>query len=143
MPAPRDDRPIDELDLLRAPRRSDLDQARAHRAILDAAAPLLARRRRPTTPWDVLAAWARPSLVAASIVLAIAVGALQLRTPRQLEPEPVLLDDVLVAESGAAAVLAVLVGNQEPDADAVMAAALIARNSESSAPDAVPEREQR
>lgn len=143
MPEPRNDRPIDELELLRATGRSDLDRERARRAILSAATPLLARRRRPTSSWEVLAGWARPGLVAASIVLAIALGAVQLSGPRPRALDPVLLDDVLVGEAGDGAVLAVLVGNQEPDADAVMAATLQTRDIESGAPRLNPERDQR
>lgn len=144
MPEPRDERPLDELSLLRPPPRSDVDRASARRAILTAAAPLLARRRAPASSWDVLAGWARPGLVAAGIILAIALGALQLGPSRRSEPAPVLLDEVLVGENGSAAVLAVLVGNQEPDVDAVVAAALLERRVESvPAPDVSPERDQR
>jgi hypothetical protein len=143
MPEPGNDRPIEELKLLRATERSDLERARARRAILAVAGPILARRRRPTSSWEVLANWARPGLVAASIVLAIALGAVQLGGPRSRAPEPVLLDDVLVGEAADGAVLAVLVGNQEPDADAVMAATLRDRATASSAPRLNPERDQR
>lgn len=143
MPEPRNDGPIDELELLRAPVPSDLARVRARRAILSAAAPALARRGRPTTSWEVLAAWARPGLVAASILLAVALGAVRLGGPRSSGPEPVLLDDVLVGEAGGGAVLAVLVGSQEPDADAVMAATLINGASEAGAPQPNPERDQR
>jgi len=143
MPEPREDRHLDELELLRAPARSDLERARARRAILALAAPILERRRHQATSWEVLAGWARPGLVAASIVLAVAIGTFQLGGPRQPSPEPVLLEDVLVGEGGGAAVLAVLVGNQAPDADAVMAAALAMRGTELAPPDAPPEREQR
>jgi hypothetical protein len=143
MPEPRDDRPLDELELLRPPARSDLDRARARRAILTAAAPIFARRGRQATSWEVLAGWARPGLVAAGIALAVAIGAVQLGGSREPSPEPVLLEDVLVGEGGGAAVLAVLVGNREPDADAVMAAALVTRGTEPAPPITLPEREER
>ncbi len=142
MPEPRDDRPIDGFELLSAPPRSDLERAAARRAILAAAAPLLARRR-PASSWDVLAGWARPGLVAASIALAVAVGALQLGPSRGGEPAPVALDEVLVGEGGGAAALAMFIGTQEPDADAVMAAALLERGAESPPPTVSREREQR
>lgn len=142
MPEPRDDRPIDGFELLSAPPYSDLERAAARRAILTAAAPLLARRR-PRTSWDVLAGWARPGLVAASIALAVAVGALQLGPSRASEPAPLALDEVLVGEGGGAAALAMLVATQEPDADALMAAALLERVAESPPTTVTPEREQR
>lgn len=141
MPEPTDDRPIEGLDQLRASPRSQLDRQRARRRILTAASPLLAKRR-PASSWDILAGWARPGLVAASIALAIAVGAVQLTNSRASRPAPVALDDVLVGEGGGAAVLAVLVGTQEPDVDAVLAAELGERSQPASA-DVIPERKQR
>ena len=126
MEEPRDDTPISQLESLRAPPRSDLDRREAMERILQAATPLLNRRSRPGSSWDVLASWARPGLVAASIALAMVAGAVQLRAPRA-QPAPVALDEVLV---GSGAVLAVLVANSEPDADAVVVAALF----ESTAP---------
>jgi hypothetical protein len=90
-----------------------------------------------------LAAWARPGLVAASIALAIAVGAVQLTPSGQREPAPVGLDEVLVGESGGAAVFAVLVGTQEPDVEAVLAAELPERGTEPATRGAIPRRDQR
>ena len=141
MPEPTDDRPIEGLDHLRASPRSQLDRQRARRRILTAASPLLAKRR-PASSWDILAGWARPGLVAASIALAIAVGAVQLTSSRASRPAPVALDDVLMGEGGGAAVLAVLVGTQEPDVEAVLAAELGERSLPPSA-ELIPEREQR
>ncbi|MGD8866644.1 MAG: hypothetical protein PVI01_03425 [Gemmatimonadales bacterium] len=142
MPEPRDEKPIDGLDWLRASPRSELDRRRARRRILAAASPLLAKRR-PASSWDILAGWARPGLVAASIALAIAVGAVQLTGSRESRPTPVALDDVLMGEGGGAAVLAVLVGNQEPDVEAVLAAELGEPRAEPASPDFPRERKQR
>lgn len=140
MSKPPDERPIHELEQLRASPRSQIERQRARRRILAAAAPLLARRR-PATSWDVLAGWARPGLVAASVALAISLGAVRLTPSRQSEPAPLPLDEVLVGEGGA--VMAVLVGTQEPDADALLAAELMEPRAEPSTSDAVPQREQR
>lgn len=142
MPEPRDDRPVEGLHQLRASPRGELDRRRARRRILTAARPLLAKRR-PASSWDILASWARPGLVAASIALAIAVGAVQLTPSRESRPAPVALDDVLVGQGGGAAVLAVLVGTQEPDVEAVLAAELGERSAERSSTELIPERKQR
>ena len=142
MPEPRDERPIEGLDQLRASPRSLLDRRRARHRILTAAKPLLARRR-PASSWDILAGWARPGLVAASVALAVALGAVQLTNDGASRPAPMALDDVLVGEGGGAAVLAVLVGTQEPDVEAVLAAELGERRAEQSSADLIPEREQR
>jgi len=140
MSMPPEERPVHELEQLRASPRSQIERQRARRRILAAAAPLLARRR-PATSWEVLAGWARPGLVAASVALAISLGAVRLTPSRQSEPMPVPLDEVLVGDGGA--VLAVLVGNQEPDADALLAAELMEGRAQTSTSDAIPEREQR
>ncbi|KPJ91056.1 MAG: hypothetical protein AMS18_09395 [Gemmatimonas sp. SG8_17] len=71
-----DDRPIAEIEALRAPARTDAARRQACERILGAAEPLLAMRRQPVSSWDVLAAWARPGLIAASVALIVAAGAL-------------------------------------------------------------------
>ena len=122
-----EDQPIGELDALRAPSRSESQRRRARERILAAAEPLLRRRRRPVSSWEVLAAWARPGLIAASIVALILTAALQLGRGGVPALEPVALDDVL-ASGEAGRVPALLVAINEPDADAVMAVALLEAN---------------
>lgn len=119
---------IAELDALRAPPRSELARRRTRDRTLDTAEPLLAVRRRPYSSLDVLAQWARPGLVAAAVVAAFLIGALQLRSGRgQAELPPVALEEVLRGENGAA-VPALLLAASEPDADDVVAAVLLEDN---------------
>lgn len=120
-----DDPPaIIEIEALRAPARSDATQRELTERILAGAEPLLSRRREPVSSWDVLAGWARPGLVAASIALFIAAGALLTSRVGQPLAEPVTLDEVLaLSESGE--VPALLVSLNEPDAEAFAAAALM------------------
>ena len=119
-----DDPPITEIEALRAPARSDATRRQLTERILAAAEPLLARRREPVSSWDVLAGWARPGLVAASIALLLAAGALLTGRMGQPPAEPVTLDEVLaLSESGE--VPALLVSLNEPDAEAFAAAALM------------------
>jgi hypothetical protein len=128
-----DEAPIPELEALKPPLRSDIERRRARQRVLACAEPLLARRRRAGSSWEVLAAWARPGLVAASVVLAILAAALKLGGgPARPVPEPVLLDDVL-ATGANGSVPALLVAMSEPDIDAVVAAALIETNGSSGA----------
>lgn len=58
------------------PAADQLAYERLVRRIMDAAAPELARRAADTNPLDLVVGWARPTLVAASIVAALAAGAL-------------------------------------------------------------------
>lgn len=58
------------------PADDQLAYERFVRRILDAAAPELARRAGEAGPLALVAAWARPTLVAASLVAALAAGAL-------------------------------------------------------------------
>jgi len=127
MMAERHDDPpaIFEIEAMRAPARTDAARRKLTERILAAAEPLLTQRREPVSSWDVLAGWARPGLVAASIALFIAAGALL--TGRISEPapaEPVTLDEVLaLAEGGEFSAL--LVSLNEPDAEAFAEAALM------------------
>ncbi len=119
----REERPLDELGVLKAPPRSEERRRAARGRILAAAAPLLQRRRRPASYWEVLAGWARPGLAAASIALLLLAAALQFTGNGEETAAPVPLDEVL-ATSDAGRVPALLVAINEPDADAVVAAAL-------------------
>jgi hypothetical protein len=120
----KDERPIPELEGLRAPRLSGRDRGRLHERILLVAEPILARRRSPATSWDVLAKWARPGLVAAGVALLVLAGAWQLRSDPEPAAQQVALSDALaVSESGP--VPALLLASNEPDADAVVVAALL------------------
>ncbi len=97
----KDDKAIPELDGLRAPRLSGPGRQRLQERILLAAEPILARRRPPTTSWEVLARWARPGLVAASVALLILAGAWRLRHDPGPAAQQVALSDALaVSESG-------------------------------------------
>ena len=129
MSVPQDDGRIPELETLRAPPRSDADRRRMREGILAGAELLLARRRRTDSSWEVLAAWARPGLLAASIALAILAGAIQpwRGRPEEVSP-PVALEDVLRGAGELDGIPAMLVAMNEPDADAVMAAAIVERN---------------
>ena len=128
-----DELAVPELAPLKAPRRSDIERRRARDRIVAAAEPLLARRRRAVTFWEVLAAWARPGLLAASIALAVLAAALRLGAGSvSPAPEPIPLDDVL-ATGANGSVPALLVAMREPDADAVVAAALLETNGGSRA----------
>ena len=127
----RDSLHIPEFESLKAPERSEEARLAARARILAAAEPALARRRAPSTSWEVLAAWARPGLVAASIALLVLAGTLQLAGPKQPSPAPVALEDVLASgESGQ--VPAMLLAINEPDADALVAAALLEMNGNGS-----------
>jgi hypothetical protein len=76
------------------------------------------------TSWEVLARWARPGLVAASVALLILAGAWRLRHDPGPAAQQVALSDALaVSESGR--VPALLLASREPDADAVVVAALL------------------
>ena len=120
-----DDRPIAEIEALRAPPRTETARRQARERILAAAEPLLALRQQPVSSWDVLAAWARPGLIAASVALAVAAGALLSGRVGQQTVEPVALGEVLAFSEGGE-IPALLVAINEPDAEAVAAAALMA-----------------
>lgn len=136
------DKPIEGLEALKAPRRSDAQRRGAVERILASAALPLARRRRPVSSFEVLAAWGRPGLVAASIALAILAGTLQPWRAWQQEPsQPVVLEEVIMGAGEADGVPAMLVAFTEPDLDAVAAAALLERNGNGSViPDNVEQR---
>ncbi len=122
-----DRRPIRDFDLLRAPQRSEERRRAAQDRILAAAEPLLARRWSPSNSWEVLAAWARPGLVAASVAFLLLAGAVQLRLATDQPAAPTPPEEMLAAaERGQLPTL--LVAASEPDADAIVAAALLERN---------------
>jgi hypothetical protein len=113
-----------EIEALRAQARTDAARQELTARIMASAEPLLARRRQPPGSWDVLASWARPGLVAASIALLVAAGALVTGRSSVPAAEPVTLDEVLaLGESGEAPAL--LVSLNEPDTEASAAAALM------------------
>lgn len=123
-----DDRRLEELDLLRAPTRGETARRSARERVLASAELPLARRRHVSSSWEVLAAWGRPGLVAASIVLAILAGTLQPWREWRDETQPVALSEVLRGAGASDAIPEMLVALAEPDADAVVAAALTERN---------------
>jgi hypothetical protein len=127
MQEPRNERPIAELESLKAPERTEAARRRTRARIVAAAAPLLARRRRPARTWEVLAGWARPGLVAAGLALALLAGSLRLGGGGEPATEPVRLDDVLAGDGVSGSVPAMLVATSEPDADAVVEMALLDR----------------
>ena len=124
----QEDQPIAGLEALKAPRRSDTERQGTRTQILAAAETMLERRGRPATSFEVLAEWARPGLVAASVALLVFAAALQFGPDRPSELQPVTLEDVL-ASGEAGDVPPLLVAINEPDADAVMAAALLANGN--------------
>jgi hypothetical protein len=83
---------LSPLDL----RTDQLAYERLVRRIVDAAAPELARRTAATGPLALVAGWARPTLIAASIVAVLAAGAL-LSTDRDPSSEtaPAMAVDAL------------------------------------------------
>lgn len=128
MAEPHDEARIPELEELRAPQRTADQRLRLRERILAEAAPRLARRQRPAT-WDVLAGWARPGLAAAAVALALVLGALELGGDRgRTAAAPAGLDQVLAAGTENGRVPALLVAINEPDADAVVEAALLEAN---------------
>lgn len=121
---------IDELASLRAPTLSREVRDRLRERILWRATPLLARRRRLETWWDVLGRWARPGLVAAAASLALLAGGLELisRSNRG-HLAPVALEDALRAGPAELQPPDWLLDSREPDATAIVEAALLAPNS--------------
>lgn len=136
MAGEREDQRIVELELLRAPPRTEGARRAARDRIHAAAAPLLARRRRPATSWDVLAAWARPGLVAASVAALLILGGLQARRLTQPRTPPTAAEVLAAGERGQLPTL--LVARSEPDADALLAAALLSGNGSAARLPAVP-----
>ncbi len=122
-----DNKQIKELGELRAPSRTAHERQAFHAQILAQVGPPLARRRRPRT-WDVLARWARPGLAAAAVAFALLLAALQFGPDRHRSTAPLGLEERLAAGSESTRVPAWLVGLNEPDADAVIAAALLQTN---------------
>ncbi|MGD2152253.1 MAG: hypothetical protein PVG79_03235 [Gemmatimonadales bacterium] len=123
------DGPIEGLEALKAPQRSAAHRRAANERILASAELSLARRRRLASSWEVLAAWGRPGLVAASIALAILAASLQpWRAWQQEVAQPVVLEDAIRGVEVPEGVPAMLVAFSEPDFDAVAAAALLERN---------------
>lgn len=122
----REEQRIVELELLRAPPRTEGARRAARERIRAVADPLLARRRRPATSWDVLAAWARPGLVAASVAALLILGGLQVRRLSQPPATPTAAEVLAAGERGQLPTL--LVARNEPDADALLAAALLSGN---------------
>jgi anti-sigma-K factor RskA len=120
---------VEQLAGLRAPALTHETRQRLRKRILWRAAPLLARRRRLETWWDVLGRWARPGLVAAAASLALLAGAVRFASRSHPAPvAPVALEDVLRADSGDVRPPDWLLDSREPDATAVVEAALLAPN---------------
>jgi hypothetical protein len=138
MVQPHDEQPLPELEGLKAPYRTEAVRRAARQRIVAAAEPLLARRQGTATSWEVLAAWARPGLVAATIALLVLAGGLELASQRRPSGEPVALEEVLVSTANGEG-SALLLAAAEPDADALLGAALRARDG-SGTP--IPETEQ-
>lgn len=62
------------------------------RRVMDAAAPELARRARRAGPLALVAGWARPTLAAAAIITAIALGALAAIERNGVQPSGSMAD---------------------------------------------------
>ncbi len=74
-----------------------------------------------------MAAWARPGLVAASVALLLLAGAVQLR-PFAAQPAAPAAPEEMLAAAERGQLPTLLVAASEPDADAIVAAALLERN---------------
>jgi hypothetical protein len=103
------DRPIEGLEALKAPQRSDAPRDAANERILASAELPLARRRQLTSSFS-LQPW---------------------RAWQQEPSQPVALEEV-IRGAGPEGVPAFLVAYSEPDFDAVAAAALLERNGNGS-----------
>lgn len=123
------ERPLRELELLRAPARDDSQRHALRARIASRAEALLAARARARSHWEVLAAWARPGLVAAVLATILVAGALQTWSSGQRPIAPLALDDMLSGAGQTDRVPALLVASREPDADAVVAAALLSNGN--------------
>lgn len=125
MPDFNQERPLAELDSLKAPRWGAERENRVIAGILAAAEPLLRGRRPSPSSVEVLAGWARPWLIAAAVTLAVASAAsIYFSATRAAPGAPVALDDVLTG--GASGTLpSVLVASTAPDANAVIEVALL------------------
>lgn len=120
-----EERPVEGLEELKAPRLSAEQLLRFKETVVARAEMALARRRRPASSWDVLARWARPGLVAAAVALVFLAVALRVGgVGDEAANGPVALDEVLRYTAEDESVPAVLLTSSEPDADAVVAAAL-------------------
>ncbi len=91
----------------------------------------MARRR--TSYWEVLAAWARPGLAAAALAALLLLGALRIWRGPASSPGTAL-DDILRQAGEGTPVPTLLVAANEPDANAVVAAALIESSAEAGLP---------
>lgn len=58
------------------PENDQLAYERRIRRVMEAAAPELERRARAARPLALVAAWARPTIAAAAVIIAVAAGAL-------------------------------------------------------------------
>lgn len=125
MPDFNQERPLAELDSLKAPRWGGERASRVVAGILAAAEPLLRGRRPRTSSIEVLAGWARPGLIAAAVTLAVASAAsIYFSATRAAPAAPVALDDVLTG--GPSGTLpTVLVASTAPDANAVIEVAFL------------------
>jgi hypothetical protein len=83
-------------------------------------------RAMPGQWWTVLTAWARPGLVAAMLVIAVAAFSLGVRIGRSsVQPmATTLVTDPLNPDSGQVAVPALMAGSEAPNVDYVLAVAL-------------------
>lgn len=101
------------------PSADQLAYERLVRRVMDAAAPELARRAAGMDPLDLLVGWARPTLVAASIVAALAAGALFATERPDAAPDAGSVVEALGVPSPAADWLE---SGREPDAGDVVLA---------------------
>lgn len=83
------------------PAEDRLRYERLVRRILDAADPELARRARDAGPLALVAAWAKPTLTAAAIIAAIALGGL-VSTERTIPTDTDFMVDALGVPAPAA-----------------------------------------
>lgn len=74
------------------PRVDQLRYERLIRRILGAAEPELARRARQAGPLALVAGWARPTLAAAAIIAAVALGALLAHERARTQPTEFMVD---------------------------------------------------
>ena len=74
------------------PTADQLRYERLIRRILGAAEPELARRARQAGPIALVAGWARPTLAAAAIIAAVALGALTANERTRTQPMESLVD---------------------------------------------------
>lgn len=142
------DQPLRDLELLRAPQRDDLQRGALRARIMSRAELLLEARARSRSPWEVLAAWSRPGLVAAVVATILVAGALRSWHGEEPGAAPLAVDDMLSGAGQTDRIPAVLLASREPDADAVVAAVLLSngrapapRGAERDTPDDVKREE--